>query len=149
MELPSKTSEPPPASSWATPPEFYCDENITTRSVRRFLMDLGYVVHTPAELLGSRKVALGTSDEVWLAKVAKTGWAVLNRDTKIIRRRDELAAYRRAGVHMFYLPGEAKVAVLVELVSVNLAAICTATASRQAKLWYLTPAGLSELTLPK
>jgi hypothetical protein len=28
---------------------------------------------------------------------------------------------------MFSLPGEAKVAVLVELVSVNLAEICTAT----------------------
>lgn len=57
-------------------------------------------------------------------QVAKTGWPVLNRDTKIMRRRDELVAYRRAGVHMFYLPGEARVAVLVELVSVNLAEIC-------------------------
>jgi len=149
MELPSTTPGPPPASCWATPPEFYCDENITTRSVRRFLVDLGYVVNTPAELLGSRDAASGTSDEVWLTKVAKTGWAVLNRDTKIMRRRDELAAYRRAGVHMFYLPGEAKVTVLVELVSVNLAEICTVTASRQAKLWYLTPAGLRELTSPK
>ena len=69
-------------------------------------------------------------------------------DTKIMRRRDELAAYRRAGVHMFYLPGEAKVAVLVELVSVNLAEICTATSSRNPKLWYLTPEGLKELTPP-
>jgi hypothetical protein len=51
-----------------------------------------------------------------------------------MRRRDELAAYRRAGVHMFYLPGEAKVAVLVELVSVSLTEICTATSSRNAKL---------------
>ena len=90
--------------------------------------------------------ALRTS--CWLEKVAKTGWAVLNRDTKIMRRRDELAAYRRAGVHMFYLPGEAKVAVLVELVLVNLAEICTATSSRNAKLWYLTPEGLKELTPP-
>lgn len=58
---------------------------------------------------------------------------------KIMRRRDELAAYRRAGVHMFSLPGDARVAVLVKLVSVNLAEICTATSSRNAKLWYLTP----------
>lgn len=36
---------------------------------------------------------------------------------------------------MFYLPGEAKVAVLVELVVVNLAEICMATCSRNAKLW--------------
>jgi hypothetical protein len=65
-----------------------------------------------------------------------------------MRRRDELAAYRRAGVHMFYLPGAAKVAVLVELVSVNLAEICTATSSRNAKLWYLTPQGLKERDSP-
>jgi hypothetical protein len=49
---------------------------------------------------------------------------------------------------MFYLPGEAKVAMLVELVSVNLAEICTATSSRNPKLWYLTPEGLKELTPP-
>jgi hypothetical protein len=116
--------------------------------VRRLLVDLGYVVHTPAELFGTREAALGASDELWLEKVTKTGWAILNRDTKIMRRRDELAAYRRAGVHMFYLPGEARVAVLVELVSVNLAEICTATSSRNAKLWYLTPEGLKELTPP-
>jgi hypothetical protein len=65
-----------------------------------------------------------------------------------MRRRDELVAYRRAGVQIFYLPDEAKVAVLVELVSVNLAEICTATSSRNAKLWYLTPEGLKELTPP-
>ncbi len=91
---------------------------------------------------------MGASDEVWLEKVAMTGWAILNRDTKIMRRREELAAYRRAGVHMFYLPGEAKVAVLVELMVVNLAEICTATISRNAKLWYLTPRGLQELMPP-
>jgi PIN like domain len=71
--------------------------------VRRLLVDLGYVVHTPAELFGTREAALGASDELWLEKVAKTGWAVLNRDTNIMRRRDELAAYRRAGVHMLAL----------------------------------------------
>jgi hypothetical protein len=49
---------------------------------------------------------------------------------------------------VFYLLGEARVAVLVELVSVNLAEICTATSSRNAKLWYLTPEGLKELTPP-
>jgi hypothetical protein len=53
------TSEPPHASSWATPPEFYLDENTVTRSVRRLLNELGYVVHTPAELFGSRERSLG------------------------------------------------------------------------------------------
>lgn len=105
MVSPSRTSEPPRASSWATPPEFYCDENITTRSVRRFLVERGYVVHTPAEVFGSREAALGVADETWLAKVAGTGWAVLNRDTNIMRRRDELAAYRRAGRPHVLSPG--------------------------------------------
>jgi hypothetical protein len=35
------TSGPPPASSWAAPPEFYTDENTGTRAVRRRLTDLG------------------------------------------------------------------------------------------------------------
>lgn len=39
------TSEPPPASSWAAPPEFYLDENSVTRMVRRLLTSLGYRVH--------------------------------------------------------------------------------------------------------
>lgn len=46
-------------------------------------------MHTPAELFGTREAALGASDELWLEKVAKTRWAVLNRDTNIMRRRDE------------------------------------------------------------
>lgn len=44
------------------------------------MVDLGYVVHTPAELFGTREAAMGASDELWLEKVAKIGWAVLNRD---------------------------------------------------------------------
>jgi hypothetical protein len=49
------TSEPPPASSWAAAPEFYTDENSGTRAVRRLLLRLGYIVHTPAELYGGRR----------------------------------------------------------------------------------------------
>ena len=48
-----RTFEPPLASSWATLPEFYCDEDIITRSVRRLLVDLGYVAHTLAVLFGT------------------------------------------------------------------------------------------------
>lgn len=43
--------------------------------MRRLLVDLGYVVHTPAEVFGTREAALGASDERWLEKVAKSGWA--------------------------------------------------------------------------
>ncbi|MEV4573916.1 DUF433 domain-containing protein [Nonomuraea jabiensis] len=37
---PSKTSEPPPASLWATPPEFYLDENSVSRTIRNCSPDL-------------------------------------------------------------------------------------------------------------
>jgi hypothetical protein len=53
----------------AAPPEFYADENTVTRSVRNLLTRLGYILHTPAELYGSREAALGARDEDWLAKV--------------------------------------------------------------------------------
>lgn len=55
MESASTTSGPPPASSLATPPEFYLDENAVKRAVRRRLEELGYTVHTPAQLMEAGK----------------------------------------------------------------------------------------------
>jgi len=52
----STTSGPPHASFWAEPPEFYIDENMAGRTVRRFITDLGYVVHTPSR--GVREVSV-------------------------------------------------------------------------------------------
>ncbi|MCP3800938.1 hypothetical protein NLX83_16870 [Allokutzneria sp. A3M-2-11 16] len=138
-------SEPPHASSWAAPPEFYLDENAGIRSVRKLLLDLGYVVHTPAELFGTRADACGAPDEVWLARIAGSGWAVLNRDVAITRRPSEFAAYRRAKVHMFYLPGEAKRDELCELVAINLADICVLTVKKSPRLWRLTRTGVKPL----
>jgi hypothetical protein len=121
-ESASTTSRPPPASSWATPPEFYADENAVTRSVCRLLRGLGYTMHTPAELYGSRRAALGAADEDWLARVSRRRWIVLGRDLKIYERPYELEAYRRARVQVFLLPGEALAAELAHLVEVNLVA---------------------------
>ncbi len=104
----------------ATPPEFYADENTVTRSVRNLLTGLGYILHTPAELYGSREAALGARDEDWLAKVGRHRWTVLGRDLKIYERPSELAAYRASRLQVFLLPGEARAAELVELVEVNL-----------------------------
>ena len=100
-------SGPPPASSWAAPPEFYLDENAVTRTVRRLLVGLGYRCHTPPEVFGTRVESLGAEDTEWLGRIARSGWVVLNRDAKIMERQHELVAYRAAKVHMFYLPGEA------------------------------------------
>src|ERR671931_2568906 len=121
-ESPSRTSGPPHASSWAGgPPEFYLDENSVTRSVRRRLSELGYTVHTPWELYGSREEALGANDQDWLPKVGKNGWAVIGTDLKIFERPEEPAAYRATKVHVFLLPGQSKRARRVALVEVCLA----------------------------
>jgi hypothetical protein len=135
-------SGPPPASSWAAPPEFYVDENTVTRSVRRRLTGLGYVIHTPAELYGSRDAAEGVLDEDWLPRVGTRGWIIIGRDAKIYERPHELAAYQRARVQVFLLPGEAKAAELVELLELNLEAMCAIGSSRQPGTWRLTANGL-------
>jgi PIN domain-containing protein len=135
------TSGPPPASSWAAAPEFYTDENSGTRAVRRLLVRLGYTVHTPAELYGSREAAEGAPDEDWLAKVGDRGWTVIGRDLKIYERPAERQAYLRARVHVFLLPGQALVAEMVHLIEVNLASMCTLASSRQPGTWRLTRTG--------
>lgn len=90
----------------ATPPEFYADENTVTRSVRNLLAGLGYVLHTPAELYGSREAALGARDEDWLAKVGRHRWTVLGRDLKIYERPSELAAYRASRLQVSCSPAK-------------------------------------------
>ena len=99
-----------------------------TRTVRRLLVDLGYVCHTPPEVFGTRADSLGVADTEWLKKIAHTGWVVLNRDAKIMERPDELAAYRAAKLHMFYLPGEATRDQLKQLIEDNLGGIVTRAA---------------------
>ena len=142
MESASRTSGPPHASSWATPPEFYADENVVTRSVRRLLTGLGYSIHTPWELYGARDAALGARDEDWLERVSQRQWAILGRDLKIYERRTELEAYEKARVQVFLLPGEGLAAELAHLVEINLVEICTITAGRQPGTWRLTKNGL-------
>ncbi|MBF6411246.1 hypothetical protein [Nocardia farcinica] len=128
-------SEPPHASSWAAPPEFYIDENLAGRTLRRTISDLGYVVHTPASLYGSRSAAEGTRDEVWLRDVGQRGWVVLARDTTILATPHELAAYRAARVHMFLFDGNATRAELVDALRSLLRDICTASSSGTPGVW--------------
>nr|WP_239071279.1 hypothetical protein [Amycolatopsis sp. SID8362] len=148
-ESASKPSEPPHACSWAAPPEFYLDENAVTRSVRRFLTNLGYTCHTPPEVFGTRAESLGAADTEWLGRIAGTGWVVLNRDAKIMERPDELAAYRSAKVHMFYLPGEATRDLLLHLVETNLTNIITLSADRTPDVWKITRHGVERFVVRK
>ncbi len=138
------TSGPPHASSWATPPEFYIDENSAGKTLRREFERYGYVVHTPPELFGGKALSTGASDAEWMAKVAPHGWAVIGRDTKILERPDELDAYERSGLHMFLFPGQATREQLIALVHAHLKDICTATASGVPQVLRVTEA---EVTL--
>jgi hypothetical protein len=110
------------------------------------LARLGYRVHTPAEVFRTRADALGALDEEWLAKVARTGWIVLNRDAKIMERPTELAAYRAAKIHMFYLPGEATSEALQHLLERHLRDIITCASSRRPQVWRITSAGVMPFT---
>jgi len=125
----------------ATPPEFYADENAVTKSVCRRLKQLGYVVHTPAELYGSRDAASGALDEDWLPKVGQRKWTILGRDLKIYERPSELDAYRKARVQVFLLPGQALAAELLRLVEMNLAHMCAIASGRKQGTWRLTESG--------
>lgn len=123
------------------------DENAVTRSVRKFLMRLGYAVHTPAELFGTRAASSGAGDEEWLGRVNRQ-WIVIKRDLKIYERPAELAAYRRARVQVFLLPGQALAAELVRLVEVNLARICAIATTRTPGTWRLTESGPQPYDVP-
>ena len=115
----------------------------------RLLRGLGYVIHTPAELYGSRAEAQGASDDNWLARVSPHQWACLTRDLKIYERPHELEAYRRARVHVFLLPGEATAAELAQLITTCLSDICAVATSRDPQSWKLTKNGLEPYPLPK
>jgi hypothetical protein len=100
-------------------------------------------------VFGSRDASLGIEDTEWLAKIRNTGWIVLNRDAKIMERPDELAAYRAAKVHMFYLPGEATRDNLKQLVEEHLRDILTYAADRTPEVWRITARSIERFVLPK
>jgi hypothetical protein len=92
---------------------------------------------------------LGAADTEWLGKISRSGWIVLNHDAKIIERPDELAAYRAAKVHMFYLPGEASRDRLKVLVEVNLHDIIVFANDRTPDVWRITDHGVERFPLPR
>jgi hypothetical protein len=72
--------------------------------VRRRLEELGYTVHTPAQLYGSREAALGAEDTDWLPRVGRHRWTVIGRDAKIYERPAELEVYMRVRVQVSCFP---------------------------------------------
>lgn len=136
------TSAPPPASSWAAPPEFYIDASITGRTAYNFVRNLGYVVHTPRSVFGRQRVEQGLDDVDWLPVVGDNSWVVIGRDQRILDREIELNAYLAARVHMFLLPGEALRQQIVELLGINLSQMCTLAAARRPNVYWLTRGGV-------
>jgi len=74
---------------------------------------------------------------------------VLNRDAKIMERPDELAAYRAAKVHMFYLPGQATRDHLKHLVGKHLRTILTCASDRTPDVWRITDHGVERFVTVK
>ena len=92
-------------------------------------------MHTPRELYGNREAAEGTPDEVWLVDVAQHRWTVISRDTKILERPAEIAAYKTAKLHLILFPGQATAVMLVEAVHATLTEVCTVSARAVPGVW--------------
>jgi hypothetical protein len=60
-----------------------------------------------------------------------------------MERPTELAAYRAANVHMFYLPGEATRAQLLEPISANLKDIVAYASAKKPNVWKIKQNGIS------
>lgn len=114
------------------------------RSVRRFISDLGYRVHTPASVFGRARLDQGLEDADWLPVVGQHGWAVIGRDHQILNRRWELEAYLKARVHMFLLPGQATREEIIALVARNLSDICSRAVARESNVYWMTMSGLAD-----
>ena len=95
----SPTSGKPSASSTASLPEprtLFIDRCAWSAALGRALSDAGvaFAVHHD-------HFAHDAPDEVWLSAAADRGWLVVTRDQRIRYRANELAAMRRARLHVF------------------------------------------------
>jgi hypothetical protein len=82
---------------------------------------------------GSRHVARGTPDEVWLDECGQRGWTVLTRDKRIRYRVLERTALRAAGVRAFvFTGGNVSLAQTVEAVLRALPAMARIVATTPA-----------------
>ena len=108
------------------------------RTVRQFLEHLGYAVHTPAAVFGRERLEQTVLDTDWLPVVGAKGWVAFCRDQHILDRPAELQAYLKAKIHMFLLPGSITRAEIIDLLTVNLAEICTLAAAKKPNVYWLS-----------
>ena len=76
-------------------------------------MDLGYVVHTPAELFGTREAALGASDELWLEKVRLSLLSIEADEVGAKQRSPQFVEAARLNLHGEQLAPQARFLPLV------------------------------------
>ncbi|GII78532.1 hypothetical protein Sru01_35140 [Sphaerisporangium rufum] len=69
-------------------------------------------------------------------------------DIRIFERPNEYQAYLRANVAVFLLPGESKIAERLELIQINLAAMCGEAGQLRAGVWQLTARALIPYRAP-
>lgn len=92
---------------------FYCDADIlglakvlvTLRSDITHPGDAGGVVHgrrRPPCIISETR----TPDDVWIPEVARQGWLIITRDSRIQEHRAEIAAVRDHGAKMVALTGK-------------------------------------------
>ncbi|MFC4584752.1 PIN-like domain-containing protein [Sphaerisporangium corydalis] len=109
---------------------------------------MGYQVHTPAELFGSREKALGAPDDQWLPLVGQRGWVVIASDIHIFQRPHEYQAYLKARVAVFLLPGESRVEERMDLITCGLSVMCGEASQHRSGVWRLTPRGPEPYVTP-
>nr|MDT0660797.1 hypothetical protein [Micromonospora sp. DSM 115978] len=103
------------------------------------MTNLGYTVHSPAEVFGRERLHQRVEDEEWLPIVGARGWVVFGRDQNILKREKELRAFLDAKIHMFLLPGNAERPQIVALLAANLHHICAYATARRTGVYWLMP----------
>ncbi|MGI8795836.1 MAG: hypothetical protein ACR2IR_04495 [Acidimicrobiia bacterium] len=81
------------------PPEYLVDRSLGKRVVPQALRGAGRIVHTLAEVFGSREESV--TDEEWIARAGAEGWVVLTKDKRIRTKQAEREVVRRHRVRLF------------------------------------------------
>ncbi|MPZ69906.1 MAG: hypothetical protein GEU71_10295 [Actinobacteria bacterium] len=91
-----------PSRQQPEPPEFLVDRSLGRHHLPNALRDLGFVVHTLADVYGERR-AQEIADREWIERAGQETWVVLTKDDRIRYRRVERDAFVAANLRVFCL----------------------------------------------
>ena len=91
-----------PSRQQPEPPEFLVDRSLGRHHLPNALRDLGFVVHTLADVYGERR-AQTIADREWIERAGQENWVVLTKDDRIRYRRVERDAFVAANLRVFCL----------------------------------------------